>query len=132
MTQIEKQMTQIDKRDPITERIIKCCFAVHNELGPGFSEKTYRNALVIALEEEGLSCAKEKEFKVTFRKCRVGTLRVDLVVDEKVIIEIKAVSGVVPKIFHTQVISYLKASSIRTGLLVNFGNTRCQLKRYVF
>ena len=124
-------MVEKNKKDPLTERIIGCCFAVHTGLGPGFREQVYHNALKLALEQEGLKFETEQTFKVYYLDEVVGTYRADLVIESKVIIEIKAVVGFMPKIFESQLLSYLQASKIHVGLLVNFGNSKCFVKRYV-
>lgn len=118
-----------DRRDPLTERIIACCFTVHNELGPGFPERIYHNAIKIAIKEDGLKFESEKEFEVLFKNRKIGKFRCDLVVEDKVIVEIKSVADKMPILFHYQLLSYLKASKIKTGLLVNFGNKSCEIKR---
>lgn len=118
-------------KDPLTEKIIACCFRVHNELGPGFAEKIYHKALMIAFEDAGLAYEAEKTFDVFFQDKKVGAFRLDLLVEGKVIVEIKAVTGNVPEVFKYQVLSYLKASGGHVGLLINFGNKSCQLKRFV-
>ncbi len=76
------------ENDPITEKIIECCYHVHNELGPGFKEVLYYNALKFALEQKRLK--HEKQFSVCYQNKKVGKLVVDLIVDNKVIVEIKA------------------------------------------
>lgn len=115
--------------DELTEKIIAACFEVHNHLGPGFSEKVYRNALRISLRKQGLRFDCEKKFIVHFQGNTVGTLQVDLIVEDNVIIEIKAVNGIMPKSFESQIIAYLKASKVNVGLLVNFGNKSCIIRR---
>ncbi len=119
-------------RDPLTERIIACCFTVHRELGPGFNEKIYHNALKLVLAQEGLSYQTEKEFRVLYQDKQVGKFRIDLVIEDEVIVEIKALTGNIPSVFGYQLLSYLKASKLHTGLLVNFGNKSCQVKRFVY
>ncbi|OGW03112.1 MAG: hypothetical protein A3D20_01915, partial [Nitrospinae bacterium RIFCSPHIGHO2_02_FULL_39_82] len=116
-------------RDPLTERIISCTYKVHSELGPGFNEKIYHNALKITLKEEGLNYETEKEYKVIFCEKQVGILRIDLAVENKVIVEVKAITGNMPKVFEAQVLSYLKVSNYNVGLLINFGNKSCQVRR---
>ena len=118
-------------KDPITEKIIGCCFKVHNELGPGFNERTYHNALVLDLKENGLTYKTEKVYKVSYKGESVGNFRADLIVEDNIIVELKALASNIPKIFESQVLSYLKASGLKTGLLVNFGNTSCQIKRLI-
>lgn len=119
------------ENDPLTEKIIACCYDVHRELGPGLNEKIYGKALMIALRDKGLDYEKERSFKVNYKGKDVGLLRLDLVVDGRVVVELKAVSGYVPKIFEQQLIAYLKASGLKVGLLVNFGNNSCKVRRFV-
>lgn len=102
---------------------------MHNELGPGFVERIYLQALKIILKELKLNYQEEKEFWVIFKQEKVGKFRADLIVENKVIIELKAVTGKMPKIFESQIISYLKASNLPVGLLVNFGNRQCEIRR---
>lgn len=117
------------ERDILTEKIIACCFEVHNELGPGFPEKVYHNALKMALKDKELKSESEKEFTVYFKTKKVGNFRCDLLVNEAVIVELKSVTGIMPVLFRSQLISYLKAAKVKTGLLVNFGNKSCEVKR---
>ncbi|MCL0066615.1 GxxExxY protein [Thermodesulfovibrionales bacterium] len=121
----------MENRDPLTERIIACCYKVHSELGPGFIEKIYHAALKLAFNQEGLKYEIEKRFEVCYQGKKVGILIVDLVIENKVIFEIKAITGNIPDIFKYQVLSYLKASNLKVGLLVNFGNKSCQIKRFI-
>jgi len=117
------------ENDILTEKIIGCCFKVHSELGPGFVERIYANALHHQLASENLSFVAEKEFNVSFKDQFVGKFRCDLFVENKVIVELKSVTGFIPKLFQTQLLSYLKASKVKTGLLINFGNPSCEVKR---
>ena len=120
----------MQEKDILTEKIIGCCYKVHNELGPGFNEKIYHNALKLTFKEEILEYQTEKSYKVFFQDNSVGNFKADLVVDNRVIVELKALAGNIPKIFESQILSYLKASGLKVGLLINFGNNRCQVKRY--
>jgi GxxExxY protein len=122
-------MQEVYTDSKLTEKIIGCCFSVHSELGPGFNEKIYSNALQIKLKQEFISFVAEKEFVVHFDKIVVGKFRCDLLIENSVIVELKSVTGYQPKLFQNQLISYLKASKIKTGLLINFGNTSCEVKR---
>ncbi|MCL4458053.1 MAG: GxxExxY protein [Nitrospirae bacterium] len=122
----------MENRDPLTEQIIACCYRVHSDLGPGFNERVYHAALKLDFEQEGLKYETEKRFGVYYRGRKAGDFVADLVIEDKVIVEIKAVSGNIPDIFKYQVLSYLKASNLKVGLLVNFGNKSCQIKRFVF
>jgi len=115
--------------DILTERIIGCCFKVHKEIGPGFNERIYQNALKILFENQNIKYETEKEYEVKYLNKNVGKLRLDMVIENKVILEIKAVNGNFAQVFDCQVVSYLKASGLRVGLLINFGNKSCQVKR---
>ncbi len=117
------------EHDPLTQKIIGCCFEVHRELGPGFPEKIYAKALQIVLYNQRLTFVAEKEFDVAFDGQHIGKFRCDLLVKNQIIVELKSVTGYIPKLFINQVLSYLKASNTKTGLLVNFGNTSCEIKR---
>ena len=117
------------KNDSLTQKIIGCCFEVHRSLGPGFIEKIYAKALQLQLNKIGLNYKSEKEFNVYFQEQLVGKFRCDLFVEGTVIIELKSVTGIMPKLFQNQLISYLKASKTKTGLLINFGNSSCEVKR---
>jgi GxxExxY protein len=103
-------IAQIKTNDSLTEKIIGCCFKVHSELGPGFNERIYFNALKLVLEEKGLKYDTEKEFKVKFHEKKIGSLRLDLVIEDKVVLEVKSVTGPIPEFFIYQIISYLKVS----------------------
>jgi len=85
--------------------------------------------LKIALEEDGLRFETEKSFYVSFQGKHVGRLRLDLIIEDKVTIEVKALTGNIPTVFELQVLSYLKASGYKVGLLINFGNKSCQVRR---
>lgn len=117
------------EKDLLTEKIIGYCFKVHTELGPGFPEKIYHNALIVLLQDEKVNFETEKEFDVSFNKRKVGKFRCDLVIEGKLIVELKSVEGYLPKIFTSQLLSYLKATNIKTGLLINLGNKSCDVKR---
>jgi GxxExxY protein len=118
-----------EDRDPLTEKIIAACFQVHSDLGPGFVEKIYFYALKIAFAKAGIDCETEKEYSVSFDGRSVGKFRVDFLIENQVILELKAIEGRLPKIFESQVISYLKAAGLMIRLLVNFGNRRCEIRR---
>lgn len=117
-------------KDTLTHKIIGCCYEVHKELGPGFLEKIYARALILQFSKENLKFEYEKEFTVLFQGQSVGKFRCDFLVENKIIVELKSVTGIMPKLFQSQVISYLKASKVKTGLLINFGNTSCEVKRF--
>jgi GxxExxY protein len=126
-------ITQINKgnfeHDELSEKIIGCCYEVHRSLGPGFIEKIYAKALQNQFIIENLSFIAEKEFNVFFKDKLVGKFRCDLFVESRVIVELKSVTGFIPVLFKSQLLSYLKASNVKTGLLINFGNPSCEVKR---
>lgn len=104
------------KNDPLTEKIIACAYKVDSELGPGFNEKIYHNALKIALREDELRYETEKEYKVSYQVKQVGTLKIDLIVEKNVIVEVKALTDNIPKVFEAQILSYLKVTGYNVGL----------------
>lgn len=120
-----------ERPDRLTEQIIGCCFKVHNTLGPGFPERVYRNALVATLRATHLAVEQERRFQVRFEGVEVGEFRVDLLIEDRVILELKAVIGPMPNVFAAQLLAYLKAAKRPVGLLVNFGNPSCEVKRLV-
>jgi GxxExxY protein len=83
----------MEDKDQLTKRIIGCCFKAHKDLGPGFNEKVYHNALKLLFDKEGLQYESEKEFEVFFLEKKVGSFRTDLVVENEVILEIKSLAG---------------------------------------
>jgi len=105
----------------ITDKIIRCFYNVFDELGAGFLESVYVKALIIELKNIGLKVDVEKEIKVNYKGIIIGNFRADIVVEDKVIIEIKAISTLNSQ-HEAQLLNYLKATGIRVGLLVNFGN----------
>jgi len=115
--------------EDITAKILKACFEVSNELGHGFVESVYEKALVIALRQVGLTCERQVPLQVFFRGEVVGDFAADVVVAEKIIIELKAVKDLTEE-HESQVINYLKATGKEVGLLVNFGRARVQYKRF--
>jgi GxxExxY protein len=117
-------------RDPITERIIGCAIRVSNALGPGFLEKVYENALAHELRRTG--CRVEQQHAVTIRYdgVIVGEYVADLLVEGAVLIELKAAKAIEP-VHEAQLLNYLRATGLRTGLLLNFGTPRLGIKRLV-
>jgi GxxExxY protein len=113
----------------ITERVIGVFFAVYNELGAGFVESVYQNAMALALRESGLKVEQQYPLTVSFRGETVGEFRVDLLVEETVVLELKAVAQLTPT-HEVQLVNYLKATGAPVGLLLNFGRN-AQFKRRV-
>ncbi len=104
----------------LTDKIISCAYDVYNQLGHGFVEKVYENAMMLKLPQKGLEVAQQAPIKVYFEEKIVGEYFADILVNNKVIIEFKAVSAI-SKAHEVQLVNYLKATGIRVGLLINFG-----------
>jgi GxxExxY protein len=118
------------KHSDITEKIIKAFYNVYNKLGYGFLEKVYENAIMIELLKFGFDVKKQVPIKVFYEGKEVGFYFADLVVNNLVIIELKAGEGLVEE-HEAQLTNYLRATEIEVGLLLNFGKT-AQFKRKVF
>ncbi len=118
----------LDQYKDLTAVIIGSCFEVMNELGSGFLEAVYKNALVVALQEKGLTVKREVHHDVMFRGKRVGYYITDILVEDQVIIELKCCKSILPE-HKAQVINYLKATHLAVGLLVNFGNYNLEYYR---
>lgn len=114
----------------LTEVIIGCAYEVYNQLGPGFLEKVYENAMMVALMEKGLAACQQSPVNVYFRAKMVGEYFADIIVGKEVIIELKAVSEL-SKVHEVQLVNYLKATGIKVGLLINFGE-KLKIVRRVF
>jgi len=120
-----------DKKLPyaeLTSSILNCCFEVMKELGPGFSESVYKNALLIAMRQKGLQVEVEQSFEVVFRGAVIGRYRTDLVVGQTVIVELKCCENLVRE-HQAQLFNYLKVSQLPIGLLVNFHRGKLEWKR---
>jgi GxxExxY protein len=116
--------------DRVTEKIIGGAFTVGNRLGCGFLEKVYENALVIELRKAGLCIAQQQLMKVLYDEVVVGTYVADVVVEDSVLVEIKAVK-LLEEIHSAQCLNYLKATSLPLCLLINFGRPRVDVKRLI-
>jgi GxxExxY protein len=114
----------------ITEKVIGVAFRVHNSLGKGLSEKVYEQAMMNAIRDLGLPVEHQKPLPVFFDNKKVGEQIVDLLVDAKVIVELKAVQQL-SKDHHSQLLGYLKNTQFQVGLLINFGD-RVQFKRLIY
>ena len=114
----------------LTQKILEAAFAVHNTLGCGYLEKVYSNALLVEMRQIGLACEREVPFKVKYRDVIVGDYCADLIVENRVLIELKACVALV-SVHETRILNYLKASGIRVGLLLNFGKPRLEYRRFV-
>ena len=117
--------------DKITEKIIGCVHQVSNVLGTGFLEKVYENALAVELEQVGLRVSQQHRVEVRYEDVLVGEFVADLLVDECVIVEIKAIKAL-ENIHTAQCVNYLKATGLQVCLLVNFGASKATVKRIVY
>ena len=123
---MEKQESRL-KHSALSEKIIG---DVYNELGHGFLESTYAEAMLMALEESGLSAAREVPVPVWFRGRKVGQYFADLIVEDVVLLELKA-SRILESAHEAQLLHYLRATNVEVGLLLNFG-LRPQFRRLLF
>ena len=121
-----------DQRDPLTERIIGCAIEVHRQLGPGLLEATYEAALAIEMTTAGLHFQQQLVIPVSYKGQPIGEHRLDFLVEEAVVVELKSVERFDP-IFEAQILTYLKLTGKRRGLLLNFNSRLLKdgLKRYV-
>ena len=106
----------------ITHRIIAAAYAVHNTLGAGFLEKVYENALLVELQRRGFLVEQQRNIPVFYHDTQVGDFVADLIVDEQIILELKAVESIHPR-HELQLVNYLTATGNELGLLINFGSS---------
>jgi GxxExxY protein len=118
------------KHSDLSDKIIKAFYDIHNELGYGFSEKIYQKALGIALREIGLKVDEQVPIKVHFRGQEIGEYFADMVVNDLILIELKAVRQIVEE-HEAQLLNYLKSTEIEVGYVMNFGKS-AEFKRKVF
>lgn len=116
----------------ITEKIISCAIEVHSALGPGLLESLYEEALVEEFKLRRISFERQKEVVLKYKGKNIGNHRLDLLVEDKVIVELKATDAI-NKIYEAQLLTYLKATNKRIGLLVNFNVERLKdgIKRFI-
>ncbi|MCL2640301.1 MAG: GxxExxY protein [Phycisphaerales bacterium] len=122
-------MTEVEI-NALTERIIVAAIRVRKELGLGFLEKVYENAICVELRESGLEVEQQKPISVQYHGCIVGEYIADLVVAGTVIVELKAARAIDP-VHIAQCLNYLKATGLGVGLLLNFGPAKLEFKRLV-
>lgn len=116
--------------DEVTEKIIGCAYTVGNVLGCGFLEKVYENALTHELKKKGLDAIQQFDMNVCYDNVVVGQYKADLLVDNRVLVELKAVEKF-DDIHFAQCLNYLKATGLHVCLLINFGSPKIQIKRLV-
>jgi len=108
--------------DELTQQIIACAYKVHNTLGSGFLEKVYEKAMMIELRDCGLMAEQQHPIEVFYKEESNGEYFADILVEDEVILELKAVENI-DKIHHVQLVNYLNATGLETGLLINFGSS---------
>jgi GxxExxY protein len=107
--------------EQITEKIIGCAIEVHRTLGPGLLEQVYENALCIELSISGLKYQRQVIYPLQYKQKPIGDYRIDLIVEDSIIIEIKSVERIDP-LFEAQLLTYLKITNKKVGLLINFNS----------
>jgi GxxExxY protein len=105
--------------EDITDKILGCAVAVHKAIGPGLAEQSYQAAMAIEMTERGLSFDREPSIAVTYKGATIGHHRPDFIVENAVVLELKVVRNFEP-VFTTQVLTYLRLTGLRVGLLINF------------
>jgi GxxExxY protein len=116
------------KYSDLTAKIIGCAMKVHSTLGNGFQEVIYQRCLAIEMEKQGLGFARELEMTIYYEMTNVGTRRVDFLVEDKIMVELKAITKL-EDIHLAQTLNYLEAYKLETGLLINFGSKSLEFKR---
>jgi len=116
------------KYSELTGRIIRCAMEVHNELGNGFQEVIYQRSLEHEMKLQGISFEREFEMPIFYTTKQVGTRRADLLIEDKISVELKAQIKLEPALL-AQAINYLEAYNLEIGLLINFGNTKLDFHR---
>lgn len=109
------------QKDPLTDKIIGCAIEVHRHLGPGLLESIYEEALCIELGQRGLTFQRQRLIPMKYRGRSIGEFRLDLLVENLVVLELKCVGKMDP-IFEAQLLTYLRISGMKKGLLINFNS----------
>jgi GxxExxY protein len=118
------------KYSDITAKILGCAMNVHNTLGNGFQEVIYQRCLAIEMRDQGLVFERELVMPIYYKREKVGTRRVDFLVEEKIMVELKAISQL-ENVHLAQGLNYLEAYKLEVGLLINFGSTKLEFKRLI-
>lgn len=116
-------------KDKLTEKIIACAYKVHNTLGAGFLEKVYENAMMIELRKQGIDARQQENIKVYYEGEIVGDYFADIIVENEIIVELKAVEKL-SKIFEVEIVNYLNGIDKEIGLLINFGSSVIVKRKY--
>ncbi len=118
------------EHEELTEQIIGCAIEVHKQLGPGFIESVYENALIVELHKQQLQVEQQKEVIIKYNGVEVGKHRLDLAVADTIVVELKAIKNI-EDVHFAIVKSYLKALGKKHGLLLNFSKTVLEVKRVI-
>ena len=123
-------MEKTYKHKELTEKIIGCAMRIHSALGNGFQEVIYARCMAIEFERAGIAFKREVEMPIYYLNEQVGTRRADILVEDCVLVELKAISELDDS-HYAQIINYLEAYKLEIGLLLNFGSKSLQFKRFI-
>ena len=118
------------KYSELTEKIIGCAMRVHKFLGSGFQEVIYQRALELELKKSDISFQRELEIPIYYHDAQVGTRRVDFLIEEKILVELKAITTL-EDVHYAQILNYLTAYKLDIGLIINFGEKSLKFRRFV-
>ncbi|HCJ66991.1 MAG TPA: GxxExxY protein [Elusimicrobia bacterium] len=119
-----------EQLDRLSNEIIGLAIKIHKQLGPGFVEKIYERAFAYELKKQGINFIQQKVIRVKYGELELGDQRVDFLTEDEIIVEMKSVSQII-ELHSDQMISYLKTSGKRLGLILNFGRKKLEIKRLV-
>jgi len=123
-------ITDVDRLNEVTKQIIGCAYAVGNGLGAGFLEKVYENAMIHELQKAGLNAQQQQSIEVVYDGIVVGDYLADIVVEDSVLVELKAIKAF-GDVHFAQCVNYHKATCMKICLLINFGQPKIEIKRFV-
>ena len=109
----------------LSYKVMNAVFEVHNQLGPGFTENIYERALIVELNKRGIAHEAQKQIEIIYKGQKLGIYRLDLLIEGKIVLELKAVVAL-NDLFKQQLLSYLRATEMKLGLLINFGAKRVE------
>ncbi|MFA5088114.1 MAG: GxxExxY protein [Candidatus Omnitrophota bacterium] len=115
----------------LSYKLVGCFYDAYNELGPAHKEQVYHEALKILFAEEGITYQSKPKMPILFRDKRIGVYEPDFLIEEKIIVEIKSTQGV-PKAFEQQLTYYVKGTKYKIGYLVNFGESKIDIRRKIY
>ncbi len=127
---VEKKLVNHLLYKELAYEIVGCFYSVYNELGPGYKESIYRKALAIEFKNKMINFTEEKQIAITYHDKKVGVYIPDFIVNEKILIEVKAVDFM-PRIYEEQLYTYLKGIKYKLGYLVNFGCSKIDIRRRI-